>query len=116
MSESFSILLGNPIPLSLTLPDGSSGLFPQAFVYDSADAQVTGSPFDLTEVGTTGRYTAAAFSPGAVGTLTAHYIIFTDSGHTTESTIVTRTASSSRDLCWTNRRRRIRSLVRLAAT
>lgn len=94
MAESFHTLLGNPLPLSLTLPDGASGLFPRAFVYDSADVAVAGSPFDLGEVGATGRYTSAAFTPAAKGTFTAHYIVYSNSGHTVEATIYERDQDS----------------------
>ncbi len=87
MAESFSITLGDPLPLSLTLGDGASGLFPRAFVYDSADVAVTGSPFNLIEVASTGRYTNAAFTPASIGSFTALFIAYTDVGHTTKSTI-----------------------------
>lgn len=86
MSESFSLALGDSLPLSLTLPDGASGLFPQAFVYDSLDVAVIGSPFDLSEVGATGRYTNAAFVPLSVGNFAALFIVYSDAGHTTEAT------------------------------
>jgi hypothetical protein len=94
MSESFTVQLGSHLPLSLTLPDGASGLFPQAFVYDSADVAVAGSPFDLAEVGTTGRYTNAAFTPIAAGNYTAHFIVFSDAGHLTEATTYERDQDS----------------------
>lgn len=95
MGESLAISLGNPLPLSLTIPDGTSRLFPQAVVYDSSDTPVAGSPFDLTEVGSTGRYTSAAFTPAAEGTFTAHYITYHNPGHTgAGSTVHTRTQDS----------------------
>jgi hypothetical protein len=94
MSESFDLSLGTSLPLSLTLPDGASGLFPQAFVYDSADSPVAGSPFDLSEVASTGRYTSSAFTPGAIGTFTALFITYTDAGHTTESGLYERDQDS----------------------
>ena len=85
MAESFFITLGDPLPLSLTLPDGSSSAFPQAFLYDSIDVAVSGSPFDLAEVASTGRYTDATFVPTGTETFTALFIVYTDSGHLTES-------------------------------
>jgi hypothetical protein len=94
MSESFDIELGNPLPLSLTLPDGASGLFPQAFVYDSADSPVAGSPFDLSEIGTTGRYTNAGFTPLVIGTFTAHFVVFSDGAHLIEATTYERDQDS----------------------
>ena len=96
MAESFDIELGNPLPLSLTAPDGVSGLFPRARIYDSSDVEVAGSPFNLTEVGGTGRYTGASFTPLAVGTFTARFVIYTDAGHTTESQFYERDQDSYR--------------------
>lgn len=77
--------LGNAIPLSLTISDGTSGLFPQAHIWTEAGVQVGGSPFDLTEVGATGRYTSNAYTPPATGTYFGHYIVYTDAPHTVES-------------------------------
>lgn len=85
MSQSFQIALGDPLPLSFAMPAGASGLFPRARIYDSSDVEVAGSPFDLTEVGATARYTGASFTPLAVGTFTARFVAFTDAGHTTEA-------------------------------
>ena len=93
-SESITVELGNALPLSLTIPDGQSGLFPRAIIYDSVDAVVAGGPWDLTEVGTTGRYTLAGPTPVAIGSFTAHYVVYTDAGHTTESTTYLRTQDS----------------------
>jgi hypothetical protein len=104
MGESYNIELGNELPLSITLPDGASGLFPRARIYDSADTEVAGSPFDLTEVGATGRYTGASFTPTTGGTFVARFITYTDAGHTTEDTsyerdqdsyVVARTAATA---------------------
>ena len=85
MSEGIRVVLGQPVPLSLTLFDGASGQFPRARVYDSADAEVSGSPFNLTEVGSTGRYTNAAFTPIAIGTFTARFVVYSNAGHTIEN-------------------------------
>lgn len=81
------IELGDPLPLSCTLITGASGLFPQAFVYDSTGAPVAGSPFDLAEVGATGRYTNQAFTPTTKEVFTALFVVFTDAPHTTESAL-----------------------------
>ena len=94
MSESFHIELGGPLPLSLMLPSGGSGFFPQADIYDSADSAVAGSPFDLTEVGATSRYTGSSFTPLAVGTFTARFVVYSDAGHTTEALQYTRDQDS----------------------
>lgn len=90
MSEALNVKLGEALPLSWTAPDGASGLFPQAFVFDSANNSVAGSPFDLSEVASDGRYTAQTtpdeFTPGVVGTFTALYVAFSDGAHTIEDT------------------------------
>jgi len=94
MSASYLIELGNPLPLSLTMPDSASGLFPRARIYDSADSEVAGSPFNLTEVGATARYTGASFTPPGVGTFVARFVVYSDAGHTTEALRYTREQDS----------------------
>lgn len=79
------IKLGDPVLLSLTAHDGASGLFPQAHIYDSNGIEESASPFDLTEVGATGRYTSSAFVPTSTETFTALFITYTDAPHTSES-------------------------------
>ena len=83
------VLLTAPIPLSITLDQfNPSGLFPQAIIYDVADAVV--ATRNLTEVGATGRYTDTGFTPLVEGIFTAHVIVYTDAGHTIESVIYER--------------------------
>ncbi len=97
MSEGITVPLGDELPLSFTLPAGASGFFPQAFVEDDTDTPVAGSPFDLTEVGATARYTrfpAASFTPGAVGSFTARFVVFSDAGHLVEALQFTRDQDS----------------------
>lgn len=97
MSEGITVPLGDELPLSFTLPAGANGLFPQAFVTDDADVAVAGSPFDLTEIGATARYTrfpAASFSPAAVGSFTARFVVFSDAGHLVEALEFTRDQDS----------------------
>lgn len=74
---------GNPLQLELILPDGSTGLFPQAVVLNSVGAQVAGSPFSLTSQGF-GLYAHRTFVP-ANGAYVCIFIVYTDAGHTTES-------------------------------
>jgi hypothetical protein len=81
------IELGNPLPLSCTLINGASGLFPRVHVYDSAGAEVGASPIDLSEVGSTGRYTSLGFTPITKELFTAHFIVYTNAGHTVESVL-----------------------------
>jgi hypothetical protein len=87
VSEGLSIVLGNAMPLSITLslPSGlpASGLFPRALIYDSADSLV--ATRDPTEVGSTGRYTDAGFTPSAAGTFTAWWTVYSNAGHTVVS-------------------------------
>ncbi len=83
---SIPVNLGDPLPLSLTLLDGDTGMFPQAHVYDSAGSSVAGSPFDLTHVAL-GRYTNTAFTPTAEDIYTALFITYTNAGHTSESAV-----------------------------
>ena len=81
------VKLGDPLPLSLAAFDGANGLYPQAHVYDASNVEVGSSPFDLSEIGTTGRYTSAAFTPTSTETYTALFITYTDALHTLESAI-----------------------------
>jgi hypothetical protein len=81
---SVRVALGAALPLSLQVPDGDTGLYPQAHVYDPTGAEVGSSPFDLTHAAL-GRYTSAAYTPTVEGIFTAVFIIYTDAGHTTES-------------------------------
>lgn len=94
MSESFDVELGSPLPLSITLPDGASGFFPQVRIYDSVQTEVAGSPFDLMEVGSTGRYAGPSFTPLVIGNFTAHFIVYSDGSHTIEATIFERDQDS----------------------
>jgi len=77
--------LTNPLPLSLTLPIAASGLYPQALIYDTANTLK--STEDLTEVGSTGRYTDTSYTPVIEEIYHAHFIVYTDAGHTTESVV-----------------------------
>jgi hypothetical protein len=77
------IPLGNPIYLSLTLSDGATGMFPRAFIYNSADVLV--ATRNLTEVGATGRYTDSGYTPPAADLYTAQFITYKDALFTNES-------------------------------
>jgi len=84
-SEHILVDLGDPLPLELLLTDGNVGKFPQAIVRDvSTGATVVGSPFSLTHLGE-GLYRNVAFTPTSVGKFRAVFIIYNESGHTTES-------------------------------
>ena len=75
---------GNPVPLVLQLEDGATGLFPQAEVVNPAGTPVVGSPFDL-DHDNEGLYQSEALSMPAEDWIAVTYIVYTDAGHTTES-------------------------------
>jgi hypothetical protein len=64
---------------------GTSGLFPQAFVYNFAGALL--ATRDLVEVGATGRYTDTGYTPVAAANYVVQFITYTDALHTIESAI-----------------------------
>ena len=77
------------------IEDGtSSGLYPRAIVTSDSGSTITGGTVDLTVAGSTGMYynagTALTMPNNAF--VTATYIIYTDSGHTTESSTYMRSA------------------------
>lgn len=71
---------GGNLLLELLIQDGNAALFPRAFVYDSAGAQITGSPFALTHLAN-GLYRATT-GVVADGYYTAVYIPYSDAGFT----------------------------------
>jgi hypothetical protein len=86
---------GEELGLSVQIEDGTStGLYPRVIVTDDSGSTITGGTVDLTVAGSTGMYynagTALAMPNNAF--VTATYIIYTDSGHTTESTTYLRSS------------------------
>jgi len=86
---------GEELGLSVQIEDGTStGLYPRAIVTDDSGSTITGGTVDLTVASSTGMYynagTALAMPNNAF--VTATYIIYTDSGHTTESTVYLRSS------------------------
>lgn len=76
---------GTPLPLVVVLPDAATNKYPRAYVTNLASAPIAGSPFDLAHVGSpNGKYTNLTVIPGLNGIYLVTYIIFSDSGHTTE--------------------------------
>ena len=75
---------GSALILELVLPDGNTGKYPQAHVYDSAGSEVVGSPFDLAH-SANALYRNTAFTPASGGRYAALYITYNEVGHTTES-------------------------------
>ena len=86
---------GEELGLVVQIEDGtSSGLYPRVIVTNDSGSTITGGTIDLTAAGTTGMYynagTALTMPNNAF--VTATYIIYTDSSHTTESTTYMRAA------------------------
>jgi hypothetical protein len=86
---------GEELGLVVQIEDGtSSGLYPRAIVTSDSGSTITGGTVDLTVAGSTGMYynagTALTMPNNAF--VTATYIIYTDSGHTTESSTYMRSA------------------------
>lgn len=74
------------INLTLNLEDGAIGLFPQATLFSNGTLEDT---VNLAHVGS-GRY-SGVWTPGAIiKTYDALFIVYTDAGHTVESTVYTR--------------------------
>ena len=75
---------GSALILELVLPDGNTGKYPQAHVYDSAGSEVVGSPFNLAH-SANALYRNVAYTPAIAGRYTAIYVTYNEVGHTTES-------------------------------
>lgn len=90
-----TVELGEELGLVVQIEDGTStGLYPRAIVTDDSGSTITGGTVDLTVAGSTGMYynagTALAMPNNAF--ITATYIIYTDAGHTTESSTYLRSS------------------------
>ena len=85
----FTVPTGSQLPLNLQLFDGDPSKYPLAYLYNAAtNVAVPGSPFPLAHFAN-GLYLNDV--PGLPdGRYFATYIVFSDSGHTTESTTHTR--------------------------
>ena len=79
---------GDTIDLSVALYDGATNQYPQAKIYDTGGNLVT--TIDLSHIAN-GLYQGTYTPSGAYKHLTVHYIIYSDSGHTTENTLYSRT-------------------------
>lgn len=88
MSGATLIEVGGRVPLALALPDGSSGEFPQAEVYDPDGNNL--ATISLSHSGDGLYQPASAYSMPDEVYISAVYIVYTDSGHTTESSIYQR--------------------------
>lgn len=76
---------GSPIRCRLQLSDGSTDKFPQAILRDATGAALSGSPVSLTHTGN-GLYSDSSINMPSTPQVDATYIVYTDAGHTTEST------------------------------
>lgn len=81
--QSRQIRQGDPVPLSVQLDASDTALFPRAFVYFGGTLQAT---VDLSHVAN-GYYEATSYNMPAQNSIKAQYRVYTDSGHTTLSTI-----------------------------
>ena len=73
--------VGEDVTLVLVLENGTTGLYPQAEIYDGATLEDT---VDLADLGK-GRY-EGSWAPSAVGPFTALFSVYQDAGHTVELT------------------------------
>lgn len=76
---------GDPIRLNLQIDDGNNAVFVQAFLQDAAGTAI-GSPVPMTNYGN-GLYKNSANTMPNMPQVTAVYVVYTDAGHTTPSTI-----------------------------
>jgi len=73
---------GDAIELGLSLPDGATDQYPRVRIY--TDAGALDDTIDLTHVAY-GFY-KGTYTPGATGFFNAIVVVYTDAGHTVEST------------------------------
>jgi hypothetical protein len=81
LEMSITAPIGLPIQIRIQAFDGSTGLFPQAKIYDPAGSLVT--TLNLTHIA--GGLYGAPWTPAVEGLFTAVGQFFTDSGHTTDA-------------------------------
>lgn len=88
MSGVVTAVVGQELPIVLQLPDGETGMYPQAEVYDNDDNNLTTLSL---EHKANGFYApASAYSMPDKVFVVVVYIVYTDSGHTTESSVYLR--------------------------
>lgn len=81
--------VGDATLLVEALPDGFTGAFPQAEIYEPGNATPVAT-IDLVHIAK-GRY-EGSWTPSSVGTYSALFIVYADAGHTVESIAYTREA------------------------
>jgi hypothetical protein len=72
---------GEAVTLAMVIDQGTTGLYPQAEVYDGASLEAT---IDLTDLGQ-GRY-EGSWTPTAVGAFSVLFNVYQDASHTVELT------------------------------
>jgi len=81
--------VGSAVTLVEALPDGYTGSFPQAEIYEPGNPTPVAT-IDLTHIAK-GRY-EGSWTPTSVGTYSALFIVYADAAHTVESIAYTREA------------------------
>lgn len=76
---------GDTIPLKFQLSEGDTGKYVRAFIRDSADSPISGSPFNLSHVAN-GLYTSDAAIMPETKNVSVQFITYSDSGYTTRDT------------------------------
>lgn len=76
--------VGDTVKIDVLIPDGGSGLYPQATLLDAANTPLGVSPLDLSYV--SGDLYSATFVMPSTDKVTATTIVYSDSGHTTPDT------------------------------
>lgn len=73
--------VGDTLPLYIQLFDNATDKFPRAIVRDAANAEVAGSPFDLSHIAD-GLYGSLSAQFPNTQFVTAQYLIYDDAAHT----------------------------------
>lgn len=80
---------GDFIRCRLQLFNGATNQFPQATLRDADGTELSGSPVNLTHVAK-GLYSDSSIAMPHTAQVDVTYVVYTDSGHTTESTVLGR--------------------------
>lgn len=82
------VVVGNQVPVLLQIPDGTSTLYPQAVIRDAEDNLLT--TLDLSHADNGVYVPASAYTMPDEEFIRVTYIVYTNSGHTTESELYLR--------------------------
>jgi hypothetical protein len=78
-----NVKVGGSVKVDVLVPDGGSGLYPQAKLYGADNIEIGVSPLDLSSV--EDDLYSASFTMPDTSKVTAITTVYTDSGHTTPS-------------------------------